>query len=141
MVSSFGLASVGARLFLVGGADYDSKGFYVMNDRYGNVPNMGARMYTLDTLQPDKGWERLEDMPGVPRWVHSVSSINGEIYVIGGALTDDKGKTHSVVDNWKYSPGSKTWSRLADLPISSGNFQTNGEWCVCVRSQIRTAHC
>lgn len=128
VISSFGLASVGTDLYLIGGADYDSKGFYVLHDRHGGIPNQGARMYKLDTLKPfEKGWQRLADLPGVPRWVHAVSSVVGELYVIGGALTDDQGTTHTVVDNWKYSPQTSNWSRLADLPISSGNFQTNGE--------------
>ena len=84
-------------------------------------------MYTFDTLQPERGWTRLADMPGVPRWVHALSSVKGELYVIGGALTDNAHATHSTVDNWKYTPATAKWTRLADLPISSGNYQTNGE--------------
>ena len=32
----------------------------------------------------------------------------------------------TLTDNWKYDPASKKWWRLADLPVASGNFQTNG---------------
>ena len=34
--------------------------------------------------------------------------------------------SRTLVDNWRYDPAAAEWTRLADLPVASGNFQTNG---------------
>jgi len=116
-----GLTSVGSRIYLIGGADYDGKGFSVFTNREGGNPGLGSHLLILDLANLAAGWVRGSDMPGSPRWCHSVTAVQGSIYVIGGATSNS-----TVVDNWKYEPMASQWTRLPDLPISSGNFQTNG---------------
>ena len=56
-----------------------------------------------------------------------MAAAAGKVYVIGGAtgaLTKG-GREYgycTVVDNWVYDPPTGKWSRIRDLPISSGNF-------------------
>ena len=112
-----------------GGTDYNSLKFCVFTDCSGGNPGLGRHLLflNLDEAGLAAGWQRGPDLPGSPRWVFSLTAVRGELYVIGGATTNA-----SVVDNWKFSPGAAgagagTWSALPDLPISSGNFQTNGK--------------
>ena len=119
---------------------------YTRTDRHRGTPGLGSRLYSLDTTDPSAGWVRLPDTPGTPRRGHAFSSIGTDLYVIGGAVTQGTPPltglssrartrtcpgpqciTSTTVDSYKYSTLSKTWTRLADLPISSGNFQTNGQ--------------
>jgi hypothetical protein len=120
-ITSAGAAVIGTRIYVFGGADYDGvTQFYTDTDRYGNLPRLGARLLMLDTQNLQAGWQELPECPGTPRFVHAVAAVRGKLYVIGGATGESPSCT--VVDNWVYDPPSQTWSRLADLPISSGNF-------------------
>lgn len=127
-LTSSGLAVIDERIYLMGGADYDGvKGFYTEADRDGAHRRMGARLFMIDLARPDAGWNRLPDCPGTPRFVHSVQVVGGRLYVIGGATGDlaRDGKNYgycTVVDNWSFDPRTAEWSRLRDLPVSSGNF-------------------
>lgn len=78
----------------------------------------------LDTLNLSAGWRRLPDLPGSPRFIHSFSPVMGgtKLLVIGGATAN----ASTVIDNWSYDVATEAWEGLPDLPISSGNFQTNG---------------
>jgi N-acetylneuraminic acid mutarotase len=112
---------IGAKIYIVGGADYDGKiGFHTAADRDGQVPRLGARLLMFDTSDWNKGWTRLPDCPGTPRFVHTVQSVDGMIYVFGGATGGVP--TRTVVDNWRFDPANNEWRRIRDLPISSGNF-------------------
>ncbi|MGE3317296.1 MAG: Kelch repeat-containing protein [Planctomycetaceae bacterium] len=127
-LTSSGLCVIGSQIFAVGGADYDGvTGFFTENDRENRNPRLGARLLVFDTADPKAGWQKLPDCPGTPRFVHAVQAVNGRVFVIGGATGDLKrdGKSYgycTVVDNWMYDPSSRKWSRLRDLPVSSGNF-------------------
>ena len=50
--------------------------------------------------------------------------MDGKLYVMGGASGNDNstGEYCTVVDNWRYDPTADSWQRLADLPVSGGNF-------------------
>lgn len=75
-----------------------------------------------------------QDNPGPPRANAALSTVNGSLFVMGGmtfAPVKPQQGSHSatamtLVDNWRYDPHTAQWSRLADLPVASGNFQTNG---------------
>jgi hypothetical protein len=59
--------------------------------------------------------------------VHAFQAIGEKLYLIGGATGDlvREGKSlgyGTVVDNWRFDPAAGKWSRLRDLPVSSGNF-------------------
>ena len=119
---SHGVASIGTKLYVHGGADYDAQAFYTFADRHGENAGLGKRLFVLDTTDLAAGWARLPDTPGSPRYVHALSPAGRALYVLGGAVPNGS----SVVDNWRYDTEGRTWTRLADLPVSSGNFQTNG---------------
>ena len=119
-----GLCAVGSGIFITGGADYDVKQFFSATDRNGKVERLGARLLSIDTDNLKAGWHELTPCPGTPRWVHAMAAVDRKLYVFGGATGSDNAAktTCTVVDNWKYDPTSCQWSRLADLPIASGNF-------------------
>jgi N-acetylneuraminic acid mutarotase len=59
--------------------------------------------------------------------VNSFAAVGGQLYVIGGASGNVQrdGTNYgycTVVDNWRFDPATASWTRLVDLPISSGNF-------------------
>lgn len=127
-ITSAGLSAVGSMIFLSGGADYDGvTGFFTEHDREKQSPRLGARLFTLDTKRLELGWQLQPECPGTPRFVHTVQTVNGQLYVIGGATGDfvKEGQRYgycTVVDNWRFDPIEKKWNRLRDLPVSSGNF-------------------
>lgn len=123
-VMSQGVASVGSKIYAFGGCDYDSKAFYCSTDRNGGNPNMGSRLWEFDTAT-SMGWKELARNPGPPRWVMSLTSAYGDLFLLGGAISNPNG-THGLLDCWRYDTTEDTWHRLADLPFSSTNWQTNG---------------
>ncbi|MBM4075695.1 MAG: hypothetical protein FJ267_08640 [Planctomycetes bacterium] len=127
-VTSGTLTVVGSRIYAIGGADYDGVvGFFTESDRKGNIPRMGAKLWILDTENIQAGWQPGPECPGTARFVQAAQAIGESIFMIGGAtgdLTHDGMKLGycTVVDNWKFDTRSSQWERLADLPVSSGNF-------------------
>jgi N-acetylneuraminic acid mutarotase len=127
-LTSAAMCAIGTKLYLAGGADYDGvKGFYTENDRAGKNARLGAHLLSLDTAALEAGWKKLPDCPGTPRFVHTLQSVGGKLFLIGGAtgelIRDGKSLGYcTVVDNWMFDPSAETWTRLRDLPVSSGNF-------------------
>lgn len=118
-----GIAAIDTRIYVLGGADYDSEHFYTIADRAGRQKRLGARFLTIDTTSLKAGWKRLPECPGTPRWVHAMAAVGGRIYVIGGATGDVPGAGYcTVVDNWVFDTATQKWSRLRDTPVSTGNF-------------------
>ena len=122
-VASAGVAALGSRLYVVGGMDYDGQGFYTFSNRSGGIPRLGARVYSIDTAATAHGWRDEPQLPGPPRWCHSVTSVDGRLYVFGGAVTAPGQHTFTAVDNWVFDPALTAWQRLPDLPVASGNFR------------------
>lgn len=128
LLNSASACKIGSRIYVIGGADYDGvRGFYTEADRAGDHKRLGARMLILDMANPAGGWTEGPECPGTPRFVHAVQVVNGRIFVIGGATGDvvRDGMAYgycSVADNWMFDPATDQWSRLRDLPVSSGNF-------------------
>jgi hypothetical protein len=123
-LTAHGSCVIDGKIFVVGGADYDSKKFHTATDRDGKLARLGARMLMLDTRHLDRGWLELPACPGTPRFVHAVAAVAGKVFVIGGAASgqDAAGRTYTVVDNWRYDPDTQDWQRIADSPVASGNF-------------------
>lgn len=111
--------TVGSRIYLFGGADYDEKAFFTAADRNGGNNRLGARLFCIDTQHLEAGWRGLPECPGTPRWVCAFTALKERLYVMGGATGDPYA---TVVDNWAYDVASETWNRLRDLPVASGNF-------------------
>ncbi len=123
-VTAGGMCAVGSKIYLCGGADYDATMFYTNGNRAGKHARLGAQLWAIDTNNLEAGWQDLPACPGVPRWVHAMAAVGGDLYVLGGATgSDNEAKTYlTVVDNWRFNIAKKTWTRLADLPVASGNF-------------------
>jgi N-acetylneuraminic acid mutarotase len=124
LICSSGIAALGSKIYVVGGADYDSNHFYTNADRAGKVKRLGSRLLVLDTKDLGAGWKELSACPGTPRWIPAAAAVAGKLYLLGGATGDDNptGKYATVVDNWQYDPTADSWRRLEDLPVASGNF-------------------
>ncbi len=126
--SSAGICCIGPKIYMCGGADYDGEtGFFTEHTRDKQVPRLGARLLVCDTEHLDQGWKELTACPGTPRFVMAFQPVGGKLYLIGGATGDvvKEGQRYgycTVVDNWSYDPATDQWSRLRDLPVSSGNF-------------------
>ena len=124
-VCGAGMVGIDSRIYVFGGADYDSEGFFTHTDRHGKNPHYGALLFVLDTKELKSGWKALRPCEhGTPRWVSGAAAVHGKLYVMGGGSGSDNptGAYCTVVDNWRYDPGTDTWERLDDLPIASGNF-------------------
>ena len=113
-----GAFTLGSRIYLLGGADYDRQRFYTLTDRSGEVKRLGARLLMLDTDNLDKGWRELAPCPGTPRCIPASSVIDGKFYSIGGITVSNSGAYVNVVDCWRYDPDSDSWERLRDFPMS-----------------------
>lgn len=125
--AAFGsICSIGSKIYMLGGSDYDSAKFYTHADRNGDHQRLGARLLMIETANLQAGWKRLADCPGTARFVAAMAATGGKIYVFGGATGDDNpthpNGYHTVVDNWQYDPAVNRWQRLRDLPVASGNF-------------------
>lgn len=137
-VGSSGICAIGSTIYVCGGADYDEQHFYTATDRVGTNKRLGARLLAIDTKNLAAGWQSLPQCPGTPRWVAAMAAVRGRAYLIGGATGDiqrdgpvgdvaEGNKSGgagycSVADNWMFDPSANRWTRLRDLPISSGNF-------------------
>ncbi|MCC6424962.1 MAG: hypothetical protein IT447_15925 [Phycisphaerales bacterium] len=123
-ICSAGIVSIGSKIYVVGGSQYDGNGFYTQAGPLGDVERVGSRLMVLDTADLSAGWQQLPPCPGTPRWSFSTTAVDGNIYVIGGGSGNDNstGSYCSIVDNWVYDTAKNEWTRLADLPVSSGNF-------------------
>ncbi len=128
LLNSASACSIGTRIYVVGGADYDGvTGFFTEADRHGNHLRLGAKLLIFDTKDPQAGWTEGPECPGTARFVHAVQAVGGRIVVLGGATGDVvRDGTHygycTVVDNWMFDPATAEWTRLRDSPVSSGNF-------------------
>lgn len=126
-ITSAAVCVVGSKIYLLGGADYDGvTGFFTEHDRAGARPRMGAQFLVIDTERHD-AWQSLPECPGTPRFVHAFQRVGNQLFVIGGATGDvvrdgQHFGTCTVVDNWRFDLETMQWSRLRDLPVSSGNF-------------------
>ncbi|MSR60128.1 MAG: hypothetical protein EXS05_21220 [Planctomycetaceae bacterium] len=127
-LTSAAMCVVDSKIYLCGGADYDGvTGFFTEHDRAKQNPRMGARFLVYDVKTPDKGWQSQPECPGTPRFVQAFQQVGGKLYLIGGATGDvvKDGTRYgycTVVDNWSFDPATEKWSRIRDLPVSSGNF-------------------
>ena len=123
-VSSSGICVVGSKIYAVGGADYDGNRLTTNAGRNGANPRLGSRLLVLDTNNLGAGWRELSACPGTPRFVQATAAVGGKLYVIGGATGNDNPteKYATVVDNWQYDPATDGWSRIRDMPVSTGNF-------------------
>ena len=67
-------------------------------------------------------WRCLEACPGTNRAWHQLSCVGGNIFALGGSTRAPNGAIANVVDNWRFAPATKTWTRLRNLPTSGSVF-------------------
>ncbi|MCX6623420.1 MAG: hypothetical protein NTY38_20620 [Acidobacteria bacterium] len=117
-----GTSVIGSRIYLVGGADFyepskDHQDFYITG-RGG--PPVGNAVLMLDTADLRRGWQRLPDLPGTPRFDNAVAAAGGKIYALSGVYRERDRKSpvtySNVTDCWLFDPGKSHWSRLPDWP-------------------------
>ncbi len=77
--------------------------------------------WSLNLSAPDEGWKELPDIPGPSRMLATAAAADGKVYVFGGVeLVSQPGdsllKRNYLSDCWEYSPATKNWKRIADLP-------------------------
>ena len=113
-ISTGGVCAIGTKIYIFGGADYDSQKFTWETDISGKIKRFGARLLVFDTKNPDAGWKELAQCPGTTRMQAGTAAVDGKLYIIGGFA--------GSVDSWRYDPQTNKWERLRDMPVSCGGF-------------------
>lgn len=127
-VAAGGICAIGSKIYILGGVDRDSSGSYkndsyIMHDRDGYWPRLGARLIMYDIEDSKAGWREVSQCPGVPRMMPSMATVGGKIYVIGGLTFLKRSDGYAAVtDNWRFDPQSGQWERLREMPVSCGGF-------------------
>ncbi len=78
------------------------------------------RMFMLDTVALDHGWQEVDALPGRGRFLHQMATANGHIYVLGGiGLVEQDGKMarELLTEAWMYHP-EEGWVQLPDMPYA-----------------------
>lgn len=63
------------------------------------------------------GWQPRAPIAGGPRQEHSVATLNGKVYVLGGIRPDGVGGLTTVPDVEVYDPRRDSWTTAAPLPV------------------------
>lgn len=106
--------SIGRRLFVFGGA----KG--------GHGPTMnGVEMLDLDL--PDKGWQKVAEIPGDSRGWLGAAAVGGKTYVLGGlhffdAKPEQGPDRKRLNEVWMFDPEKRTWNQKSPLPFRLAGF-------------------
>ncbi len=122
-VSEPGVAVMGKRIYLVGGADFHrlpgekSEDFASERGRTGQP--VGKALLMLDTERLSAGWQRLADLPGTSRFDTAVAAAGGRIYSLGGVHRAGGAGYRNAIDSWEFDPATGKWSRLPDAPQGS----------------------
>jgi len=127
--SAGNVVAIGAKIYLIGGMDYDAQRYYVWSNRDQSITRFGSRLYVFDTERTQDGWKELAMCPGTPRMMSAAAAIDGQMYVMGGYAVDENGGGHNVVDSWRYEPTGDQWHRLRDLPVSVSGFSSGTIAC------------
>lgn len=116
--SAIQICTMNNKIYFLESASYDTEYFYT-----------GKKLYEYDLTS----WKLLSVLPGTARWSTDITCHNNEIYVIGGVSGNEEAfnpTTNSnndtlyktIIDNWKYSVASNSWTRLRDTPFVIGNW-------------------
>jgi N-acetylneuraminic acid mutarotase len=108
--SSGAMALVNNQLHYIGG---------VLDDRQTNT----GRHLVLNLNNLAAGWQPAPSMPD-PRDHMGCVVLNGKIVIVGGEFGhDSEHNAQALVD--QYDPATKTWSRLASLPIAKSHMESS----------------
>ncbi len=136
-LTSAAMCAIDKRIYLLGGADYDGTiGFYTQSDRTGQISRLGARLWVLDTRTLTRSRNQRTNPDRLARIApasgHAALRARGR----GGgrqAVCDRRSDGHSQGRKNQprllhrrrqldVRPARSAWTRLRDLPVSSGNF-------------------
>jgi N-acetylneuraminic acid mutarotase len=120
-------AALGGRLYVFGGARWDSARKTVVNHR-------SAHVFTVATQR----WEPLPDLPHPGRGYTAVTLDDRHILVAGGYRNDE---TEFVADSYLYDVSARTYRNTTPLPYAGmvGLVQA-GEWLYCLGGEDRKRH-
>jgi N-acetylneuraminic acid mutarotase len=124
-VCQAGIAAVGSRIYMLGGADFYAEGdgkpdFFTDSSRDGHP--VGVALLMLDTNYLTAGWRELASLPGTSRFDQSFAAVGNRLYTLAG---NHRGRNvrpmqcRNVADAWVYDIGAATWSRLPDAPVGA----------------------
>lgn len=121
-VSEAGIAVIGSRIFVLGGADFYPKDgekpdFFSDASRDGHP--VGTSLLMLDTNAMAAGWQLLPALPGTSRFDNSLVAVDGKLYSLTGIHRGHDIQPmayRSVTDAWVYDLATRRWSRLPDAP-------------------------
>ena len=123
-------AVIGKKIYLLGAADYfrgPGKEGLALHSEAGRASSpVGRALLVFDTANPEAGWKRLTDCPGVSKFHTAIAAVGGKIYQLGGVFAPlafgsnkDSQNSYNAVDSWMYDPASDKWTRLRDMPHGS----------------------
>ena len=120
-----GIVSCGnGKVYIVGGADYDSELFHTDHDNKHENKGLGTFSWEYDPKR--ESWARLPNLPGNARMNGALACVDNVLYLFGGITSGTSiGSTNtfkSVLDNWSYSIENGKWSRLPDTPFVTSNW-------------------
>jgi hypothetical protein len=134
-MSTAGLAAVGSKLVVVGGAGSKQSVWNIINGT-----ERGRKTWILDLSISNSSWVPGPDLPGTPRSGGAVIAVNSSVFVLGG-LADSTGPTPAkpincsglnpgvtletcratVLDNWVLdTSGTMSWSKLPTNAYAHG---------------------
>lgn len=80
----------------------------------------GKNFWMLDLARPDAKWESLPAWDGPGRMLATMGAQDGSVFVFSGTdlkpSQDGKQNRTHLVDAHRYSPKSREWKKVADLP-------------------------
>jgi subtilisin family serine protease len=105
-VSNAGAASIGSKIYVVGGATENSAGNF--------IPMANLQIFDTNTLT----WE---DGPPLPKALMqcAVTSLGGKLYAFGGLKSSGTSSYAAANDTSVFDPGTNSWSTLTVLPTAA----------------------
>ncbi|MGC9318445.1 MAG: Kelch repeat-containing protein [Armatimonadota bacterium] len=101
--------------FMMGGAV--GRTIYCTGGANGDLSETYNAVYSLNTANPDAGWQEFAEMPGPPTTILAATTCGGDLYAFGGYRVDrDPGE--NVDDAWKFDTNEGAWTRIRDLPFA-----------------------
>lgn len=111
-MDNFAACAIGDRIYIAGG-NFDGK--------------PSRRVFTYDLANPDKGWQKLKDMPGNPRVQPVMAAAGGKLYIFGGFAPRHDGNEPTLdTDGLCYDPATKRWSAVAGPVEADGTAVSTG---------------